>query len=59
MAIRDSDQASEASGINFSTNKMLSFFYLGIYAGLGMSTFCPSSSFIFTDLFVFWHQLLL
>jgi ABC-type branched-chain amino acid transport system, permease component len=51
MAIRDSEQAAEASGINLSQYKMLAFFISGIYAGLAGVLFAHTSSFISTDHF--------
>ena len=51
MAIRDSEQAAEASGINLSQYKMLAFFISGIYAGLAGVLLAHTSSFISTDHF--------
>jgi len=51
MAIRDSEQAAEASGINLSQYKMLAFFISGLFAGLAGVLFAHTSSFISTDHF--------
>ncbi len=51
MAIRDSEQAAEASGINLSQYKMLAFFISGLYAGFAGVLFAHTSSFISTDHF--------
>ena len=51
MAIRDSEQAAEASGVNLSKYKMLAFFLSGIFAGLAGVLFAHTSNFISTDHF--------
>ena len=51
MAIRDSEQAAEASGINLSQYKILAFFISGLFAGLAGVLFAHTSSFISTDHF--------
>ena len=51
MAIRDSEQAAEASGVNLAKYKMLAFFISGIFAGLAGVLFAHTSNFISTDHF--------
>ncbi|MED5316999.1 MAG: branched-chain amino acid ABC transporter permease, partial [Candidatus Neomarinimicrobiota bacterium] len=51
MAIRDSEQAAEASGVNLAKYKMLAFFISGIFAGLAGVLFAHTSHFISTDHF--------
>jgi len=51
MAIRDSEQAAEAAGINLAKYKMLAFFISGIFAGFAGVLFAHTSSFISTDHF--------
>ncbi len=51
MAIRDSEQAAQASGINIAKYKMLSFFISGMFAGFAGVLFAHTSNFISTDHF--------
>ena len=51
MAIRDSEQAAEATGVNLAKYKMLAFFISGIFAGLAGVLFAHTSHFISTDHF--------
>ena len=51
MAIRDSEQAAEASGINLAKYKMLAFFISGLFAGFAGVLFAHTSHFISTDHF--------
>ncbi|MBQ34699.1 MAG: branched-chain amino acid ABC transporter permease [Candidatus Marinimicrobia bacterium] len=51
MAIRDSEQAAQASGINLAKYKMLSFFISGLFAGFAGVLFAHTSHFISTDHF--------
>jgi len=51
MAIRDSEQAAEASGINLAKYKMLVFFISGLFAGLAGALFAHTNHFISTDHF--------
>lgn len=51
MAIRDSEQAAEASGVNLAKYKMLAFFISGTFAGLAGTLFAHTSQFISTDHF--------
>ena len=51
MAIRDSEQAAQASGINLAKYKMLSFFISGILAGLAGTLMAHTNHFISTDHF--------
>jgi branched-chain amino acid transport system permease protein len=51
MAIRDSEQAAQASGINLAKYKMLSFFISGLFAGFAGVLFAHTNHFISTDHF--------
>ncbi|MCH7612020.1 MAG: branched-chain amino acid ABC transporter permease [Candidatus Marinimicrobia bacterium] len=51
MAIRDSEQAAEASGIHLAKYKMLAFFISGLFAGFAGVLFAHTSHFISTDHF--------
>jgi branched-chain amino acid transport system permease protein len=51
MAIRDSEQAAEASGINLAQYKMMSFFISGVFAGLAGVLMAHTNHFISTDHF--------
>lgn len=51
MAIRDSEQAAQASGISLAKYKMLSFFISGLFAGFAGVLFAHTSHFISTDHF--------
>lgn len=51
MAIRDSEQAAEASGINLAKYKMMSFFISGSLAGLSGVLMAHTNHFISTDHF--------
>ena len=51
MAIRDSEQAAEASGINLAKYKMFSFFISGSLAGLSGVLMAHTNHFISTDHF--------
>ena len=51
MAIRDSEQAAEASGINLAKYKMLAFFISGLFAGFAGALFAHTNHFISTDHF--------
>ncbi len=51
MAIRDSEQAAEASGINLAKYKMLAFFISGLFAGFAGVLFAHTNHFISTDHF--------
>ena len=51
MAIRDSEQAAQASGINLAKYKMLSFFISGMFAGFAGVLFAHTNHFISTDHF--------
>ncbi len=51
MAIRDSEQAAEASGIHLSKYKMLAFFISGMFAGFAGVLFAHTNHFISTDHF--------
>ena len=51
MAIRDSEQAAQASGINIAKYKMLSFFISGMFAGFAGVLFAHTNHFISTDHF--------
>ncbi|MFQ6677025.1 MAG: branched-chain amino acid ABC transporter permease [Fidelibacterota bacterium] len=51
MAIRDSEQAAEASGVNLAKYKMLSFFISGLFAGFAGVLFAHTNHFISTDHF--------
>lgn len=51
MAIRDSEQAAQASGINLAKYKMMSFFISGMFAGFAGVLFAHTSHFISTDHF--------
>ena len=50
-AIRDSEPAAEAAGINLSKYKLLSFFVSGWFAGLAGVLFAHTSRFVSTDHF--------
>ncbi len=51
MAIRDSEQAAQASGINLAKYKMMSFFISGMFAGFAGVLFAHTNHFISTDHF--------
>ena len=51
MAIRDSEQAAQASGINLAKYKMLSFFISVMFAGFAGVLFAHTNHFISTDHF--------
>jgi len=51
MAIRDSEQAAQASGINLAQYKMMSFFISGVFAGLAGVLMAHTNHFISTDHF--------
>ena len=51
MAIRDSEQAAQASGIHLAKYKMMSFFISGMFAGFAGVLFAHTSHFISTDHF--------
>jgi len=51
MAIRDSEQAAEASGVNLAKYKMLAFFISGLFAGFAGVLFAHTNHFISTDHF--------
>lgn len=51
MAIRDSEQAAEATGVHLAKYKMLAFFISGIFAGFAGVLFAHTSHFISTDHF--------
>lgn len=51
MAIRDSEQAAQASGIDIAKYKLLSFFISGMLAGFAGVLFAHTSHFISTDHF--------
>ena len=51
MAIRDSEQAAPAAGINLAKYKMRSFFISGMFAGFAGVLFAHTSHFISTDQF--------
>ena len=51
MAIRYSEQAAEASGINLAQYKMMSFFISGVFAGLAGVLMAHTNHFISTDHF--------
>lgn len=51
MAIRDSEPAAEAVGINLARYKLLAFFLSGLYAGLAGCLLAHSVRFISTDHF--------
>ena len=51
MAIRDSEQAAEASGIHLAKYKMLAFFISGLFAGFAGVLFAHTNHFISTDHF--------
>jgi branched-chain amino acid transport system permease protein len=51
MAIRDSERAAEASGINLAKYKLISFFISGMFAGFAGVLFAHTSHFISTDHF--------
>jgi len=51
MAIRDSEQAAQASGINLAKYKLISFFISGMFAGFAGVLFAHTSHFISTDHF--------
>ncbi|MFQ6673725.1 MAG: branched-chain amino acid ABC transporter permease [Fidelibacterota bacterium] len=51
MAIRDSERAAEAAGVNLARYKMLAFFISGAYGGLAGALFAHTSRFINTDHF--------
>ncbi len=51
MAIRDSEQAAEASGIHLAKYKMLVFFISGLFAGFAGVLFAHTNHFISTDHF--------
>lgn len=51
MAIRDSEQAAQASGINLAKYKLISFFISGLFAGFAGVLFAHTSHFISTDHF--------
>ncbi|MBH10632.1 MAG: hypothetical protein CMG74_09840 [Candidatus Marinimicrobia bacterium] len=51
MAIRDSEQAAQAAGVNLTKYKMLAFFISGLFAGLAGLLFAHTSQFISTDHF--------
>ena len=51
MAIRDSERAAEASGINLAKYKLISFFISGMFAGFAGVLFAHTSHFICTDHF--------
>ena len=51
MAIRDSEQAAQASGINLAKYKMISFFISGVFAGFAGVLFAHTNYFISTDHF--------
>ena len=51
IAIRDSEQAAQASGINLAKYKMMSFFISGMFAGFAGVLFAHTNHFISTDHF--------
>ncbi len=51
MAIRDSEQAAEASSVNLAKYKMLAFFISGLFAGFAGVLFAHTNHFISTDHF--------
>ena len=51
MAIRDSEQAAEATGVHLAKYKMLAFFISGVFAGFAGVLFAHTSHFISTDHF--------
>ena len=51
MAIRDSEQAAQALGINLAKYKMMSFFISGMFAGFAGVLFAHTNHFISTDHF--------
>ena len=51
MAIRDSEHAAEASGVNMAKYKLIAFFMSGIFAGLAGVLFAHTNNFISTDHF--------
>jgi branched-chain amino acid transport system permease protein len=51
MAIRDSEQAAEATGVHLAKYKMLVFFISGLFAGVAGVLFAHTSHFISTDHF--------
>ncbi len=51
MAIRDSEQSAQVSGINLAKYKMMSFFISGMFAGFAGVLFAHTNHFISTDHF--------
>ena len=51
MAIRDSEHAAEASGVNIAKYKLIAFFISGMFAGFAGVLFAHTANFISTDHF--------
>ena len=51
MAIRDSEHAAEASGVNIAKYKLIAFFISGMFAGFAGVLFAHTTNFISTDHF--------